>query len=68
MRNKYLKRSALLSLMSFVIIAYVLLSQDFVFYNLDNNTVRVKQFYQEEKNSLDIVLLGASEVFSINGL
>lgn len=64
MRNKYLKRSALLSLMSFVIIAYVLLSQDFVFYNLDNNTVRVKQFYQEEKNSLDIVLLGASEVYT----
>lgn len=31
---------------------------------VDHNTLRIEGFYQEEKNSIDVVLIGASEVFT----
>lgn len=31
---------------------------------VDHNTLRIQGFYQEEKNSLDIVFVGSSEVFT----
>lgn len=64
MKKLYVKRIVRLLAIVLPVIAYVLFSQEFLFYNLDNNTVRVKQFYQEEENSLDVVLLGASEVYT----
>ena len=64
MKKLYVKRIIRLLAIVLPVIAYVLFSQEFLFYNLDNNTVRVKQFYQEEENSLDVVLLGASEVYT----
>lgn len=40
------------------------LLQEYVFCHADHNRQRLKGFYQEDKNSLDIVYLGASEVYS----
>ena len=38
--------------------------QEFVLCHADHNRQRIKGFYDEDKNSVDIVLLGASEVYS----
>lgn len=62
--NKYIRRTLKFLLIIIPIIAWVSFSQQYLYYNLDNNTVRVKQFYQEEDNSLDVVFLGASEVYT----
>ncbi|MBR1535102.1 MAG: hypothetical protein IJ639_12095 [Ruminococcus sp.] len=40
------------------------LLQEYVFCHADHNRQRLKGFYEEDKNSLDIVYLGASEVYS----
>ena len=64
MKSVYIKRGILIISLFITIIAYVLVSQEYIFYNFDSHTVRVKQFYQEENDSLDIVFLGASEVYT----
>lgn len=46
------------------IIVVIGLSQHFFFYYVDMNTDRIRDFYREEENSLDVVLVGASEVFT----
>ncbi len=38
--------------------------QEFVLCHADHNRQRIKGFFEEEKNSLDVVLIGASEVYS----
>ncbi|HCA04536.1 MAG TPA: hypothetical protein DEO32_01420 [Ruminococcaceae bacterium] len=38
--------------------------QEFVLCNADHNRERIKGFYLEENNSLDVVYMGASEVYS----
>lgn len=46
------------------ILLFVLISQHYLFYYSDHNTERIRRFYQEEKNSLDVVFMGASDVYS----
>ncbi len=46
------------------VVLFVLLSQQYLFYYTDHNAERIRRFYQEEENSLDVVFLGASDVFS----
>jgi len=36
--------------------------QSYVFFNLDQSTERVRRFYLEEENSLDVVFMGAGDV------
>lgn len=38
--------------------------QENCFFHFDNHKVRMEGFYQEPKNSLDVVLLGSSEVYT----
>ena len=38
-----------------------LVLQQFFLRNMDHNSLRVEGFYQEERNSLDVVLIGASD-------
>lgn len=63
-RKIYIKRTAaILSL----IVAFGLIMgfcQEYLFANFDENRQRIKGFYLEDKNSLDVVLIGASEVYS----
>lgn len=46
------------------ILLFVALSRQYLFYYTDHNAERIRRFYQEEENSLDVVFLGASDVFS----
>lgn len=38
-------------------------AENFLFYHSERNTDRFRRFYNEEPNSIDVVFLGASEVF-----
>lgn len=38
--------------------------QNYVLCRIDQNSIRLEGYYQEEENSLDVVLLGASEVYT----
>lgn len=51
-----------LAIISILVIAFsfFVLTQN----NVDHNTLRIQGFYQEEENSLDVVFVGASEVFT----
>lgn len=44
--------------------AMTLFLQNCLFVHHDHNTRRIRQFYEEENNSLDVVIIGASEVFT----
>lgn len=39
-------------------------AETFLFYHSERNTDRFRRFYNEEPNSIDVVFLGASEVFA----
>ena len=41
-----------------------LVLQQFFLRNMDHNSLRVEGFYQEERNSLDVVLIGASDMYT----
>ena len=63
-----MKRSLvrIVKILSIIIVAAVLIAvlQEYVLCHADHNRQRLKGFYEEEKNSLDVVYLGASEVYS----
>lgn len=56
--SKTLKLIALLVPLVFL----VNFAQENLFYYEDHNSRRIERFYEEEKNSIDVVLMGASEV------
>lgn len=64
MRKKYINRTIALVLSFVVIATAIFLSQEYLFINDDANSWRVRNFYLEDKNSLDMVILGSSEVFA----
>lgn len=64
MKKPYLIRILKLAALLIPIAAMVLLSQYFLFYHADYNTERIENFYYEEENSLDVVFIGASEIYS----
>lgn len=56
----YIKRALAICLILVIAFSFFVLTQNHV----DHNTLRIQGFYQEEKNSLDVVLIGASDVFT----
>jgi hypothetical protein len=46
------------------IVVILVFFQNFLFARCDHNIKRIREFYQEEKNSLDVVFIGASEVYT----
>lgn len=63
MKRKLLWAAGLLCVIAAVGVTVGLL-QEYVFCHADHNRQRLKGFYEEEPQSLDIVYLGASEVYS----
>ena len=60
MKNKYVLRT--IKILSFALAAFLIMTVTQV--RCDHNKIRLDGFYMEEKNSLDVVLLGASEVYT----
>lgn len=63
MKKNVLRAVKILSLL-LAITATLGFLQEFVLCHADHNRERIKGFYDEDKNSLDVVILGASEVYS----
>ncbi|MBQ3416456.1 MAG: hypothetical protein IJH32_01290 [Ruminococcus sp.] len=59
----YLKRTIKLLSLLLCIFVCVYILQYFFFSNADNNSVRIHGFYLEDKDSLDVVIIGASESY-----
>lgn len=62
--KKHLLRIAKIAVILAVVFPMVFVGQKYFFRNYDGDTVRVDGFYLEDENSLDVVVLGASDVFS----
>lgn len=62
MKRVYLSRLIKFIALVVPIVAVVLFCQNYLFGYTDPNTDRIQGFYLEEKNSLDVVFLGASEI------
>lgn len=58
--NRYLK---LLTVLLTVILSVYLL-QTYVLRHWDHNSERIQQFYQEERDSLDVIFIGGSEIYT----
>lgn len=63
MRKENVHRILKLIALILPVVLLVCLLQSHLFYYSDANTERLRNFYREDSNSLDVVILGASEVF-----
>lgn len=63
-KNIYIKRTIKVVSMVLLIAVSTLLLQRFVLLHYDHNTMRFNGFYLEDEKSLDVVLIGASEVYA----
>ena len=62
--KRYLPRALKLMCFLLALLLTVALLQEYVLCHADHNRERIKGFYAEDKDSLDVVILGASEVYS----
>ncbi|MDY3861527.1 MAG: hypothetical protein SOZ45_03075 [Ruminococcus sp.] len=60
----YIKRAVSIAAMVLALVLFVLFSQEFFLARFDSNEIRVDGFYAEDKNSVDVVLIGASDLYS----
>ncbi len=58
----YIKRAVSIAAMVLALVLFVLFSQEFFLARFDSNEIRVDGFYAEDKNSVDVVLIGASDL------
>lgn len=64
MKKKFITRTLKLCTLLLAVLMFLWLAQNYLFVNYGGDKIRVEGFYKEEKNSLDVVFLGASDVFS----
>ena len=62
-KKLYVKRTVSLLSLFLAVLFSVGLLQEYFLANFDHNTIRMEGFYLEEENSLDVVFLGASDVY-----
>ena len=63
-KKLYITRSLKLISFGLAVVLSTLLLQTFLLKRIDNNTMRMEAFYLEEKNTVDAVLIGASDVYA----
>lgn len=64
MKKKYVKRIIKILSILLIVSTVVLFCQNYFFGLNDHNTWRIRNFYLEEKDSLDVVFMGASDVYA----
>lgn len=62
--NKNLLRILKFTALLIPLLCVFALAQEYVFHQKSYDTIRIEGFYQEEKDSLDVVFLGASELYA----
>ena len=63
MNKKYVKRIIGIILLAAVLVASFFPLQEYFSNRITHNQVRIKGFYLEKKNSLDVIVMGSSEVY-----
>lgn len=63
-KNFYIKRTLRVVSLVLAVILTVAFLQEYFLCRYDSNKVRVDGFYMEDKNSLDVVFIGASELYA----
>lgn len=64
-KNKiYIKRTLRIVSLLLAITLSIAFLQEYILCRYDNNKIRVDGFYMEEKDSLDVVFIGASEIYA----
>ena len=64
MKKIYLKRLVKILSLVLVVAAIVGVSQEYYMTNSSNTAIRLRGYYREDPDTLDVVVLGASEVYS----
>lgn len=62
--KRYMLRAAKIACALLILAVCIGVVQEYLLCHADHNRERVKGFYQEPKNSLDVVYIGASDVYS----
>ncbi len=62
--KKYVMRTVKLISLIMAVVLSALFLQNFVLCHIDHNKLRIDGFYLEDENSLDVVLTGASEIYT----
>ena len=60
----YVTRTVKTACFFLTIMVSCLLLQQYLLRNVDHNSLRVEGFYQEERDSLDVVFIGASDIYT----
>jgi len=63
-KKLYITRAIKLIAFGLAVVLTTALLQSFILKRIDNNTMRMEAFYLEDKQSLDAVLIGASDVYA----
>jgi len=63
-KKLYITRAIKLIAFGLAVVLSTALLQSFILKRIDNNTMRMEAFYLEKKESLDAVLIGASDVYA----
>ncbi|WP_405357888.1 hypothetical protein [Ruminococcus sp.] len=63
-KKLYITRSLKLISFGLAVVLSTFFLQSFLLKRIDNNTMRMEAFYLEEKNTVDAVLIGASDVYA----
>ncbi len=62
--RNYVSRTVKVSVFLLLVMVSCLILQHYFLRNMDHNSLRVDGFYQEERNSLDVVFIGASDIYT----
>lgn len=63
-KKKYLSRTVKLVCFFLALILSCLVLQHYVLRNMDHNSLRIDGFYQEDADTLDVVFVGASDIYT----
>ena len=63
-KEKYILRAVKITSLLLALIMCVGVLQEFILCHADHNRERIKGFYLEDKNSVDVVFIGASEIYA----
>ncbi|MCR4672334.1 MAG: hypothetical protein K5637_03725 [Lachnospiraceae bacterium] len=64
MKKIIIKRCVKIASLLIAVVLFLAFLQRYILTNVSDNTIRLRGFYQEEPNTLDVIVLGASEVYS----
>ncbi|HCA04978.1 MAG TPA: hypothetical protein DEO32_03660 [Ruminococcaceae bacterium] len=60
----HIKRTVKVALFLLTVMVSCLVLQHYFLRNTDHNSLRIEGFYQEERDSLDVVFIGASDIYT----